>query len=155
MLASCADLNLGFSAPPRLVTTVAHPSADSATVAPIMSALDVIPVEQMVQQSMRGKWKRTPKSGEAMKDVLATGRARAKLLSQLTQGISVSGPGLRFAGGGVIHNHRVCQHLVPLVYITDQTSLCCTMSPLIYINSVRYATNDGIFATMFIMVTSS
>ena len=97
--ATRADLNLGFSAPHRPVTTVAHPKVDSATVAPIMSAPDE---QDGKQQSMRGKWKRTPKSGEAMKDVLATGRARAKLVKPINTGDICEWAGLRFAGGGVI-----------------------------------------------------
>ena len=61
--------------------------------------------ESSQANSMRGKWKKLGapmKAPEDMRNILATGRARAKIVKPIKEGDICEWRGLRFAGGGVL-----------------------------------------------------
>jgi len=74
-------------------------------VAQEISATHVNSSDSDKANSLRGKWKKLGapmKTGSDMENVLATGRARAKIVKPLIPGMICEWKGLRYAGGGIV-----------------------------------------------------
>ncbi len=72
---------------------------------PVAPNNDVVASDSPKANNLQGKWKKLGapmKAGVEMNNVLATGRARAKIVKPILPGMICEWKGLRYAGGGIV-----------------------------------------------------